>query len=341
MINQWVIPTVTSKYYSLPIFLERGIHSLRLEYFDSGGDAVEQLFWSTPTMAEEIVPAGPLQPPLRANSSNPTNGSIDVKQTSILTWNKGESAASHNVYFGTDADAVKNADTGSAEFKGSRNLGSESYDPGQLEWDTTYYWRVDEINDTNPDSPWNGAVWSFTTANFLIIDDMESYNDFDTSDPASNRIFNAWLDGFDNPSTNGSVVGYANAPFAEQTIVQSGVQSMPFEYNNAVGKSEATLTLTDTRDWTVMGVDTLGIWYVGDPANAAETMYVVLNGTSSVDNPDPAAAQAANWTEWKISLSEFNVNLSNVDTITLGLRSVTGGTGMLFFDDIRLYPPAP
>jgi hypothetical protein len=73
-------------------------------------------------------------------------------------------------------------------------------------------------------------------------------------------------------------------------------------------------------------------------------MYVVLNGSAGVDNDIPDAAQAAAWTEWNISLQAFadqGVNLANVNSITLGLRSVTGGTGMLYFDDIRLYPPAP
>jgi hypothetical protein len=258
---------------------------------------------------------------------------VDVKQTTILGWNTGEAAASHEVYFGTDADAL--------EAKGSQALGSESYDPGQLEWDTAYYWRIDEVNDTNPDSPWTGALWSFTTANFLIIDDMESYNNIEDGQPGSNRIYIAWEDGITNPANGGSIVGYDLPPFAEQTIVHSGLQSMPFAYDNATGKSEATLTLTSNTDWTVNGVDTLGIWYIGDPANAAETMYVVLNGTAGVDNPDANAAQAEDWTEWRVSLSEFGINLTNVNTITLGFRSVTGGTGMMFFDDIRLYPPAP
>ncbi len=345
IINQWVIPTVTSKYYSVPISLEKGVHSLRLEYFDSGGDAVEQLYWSTPTMAEEIIPAGPLQPPLRANSSSPPNGAVDVKQTTILGWNQGDAAASHEVYFGTDADAVKNADASSPEYKGSRSLGSESYDPGQLEWDTTYYWRIDEVNDTNPESPWTGAVWSLKTANFLIVEDMESYNDINEGEPGSNRIYLAWVDGFDNPTTNGSTVGHLDPPFAEQTIVHSGFQSMPFAYDNSVGKSEATLTLTSNTDWTVNGVDTLGIWYIGDPANAAETMYVVLNGTAAVNNPNANAAQADEWTEWTIDLQAFGVNLTNVTSITVGFGNranpVAGGSGSVFFDDIRLYPPAP
>jgi hypothetical protein len=278
-------------------------------------------------------------------SLNPAKGTVDVTQTPILTWTPGF-GASHEVYFGTDADAVKNADTSSPEYKDSGNLGSESYDPGQLEWDATYYWRVDEANSTNADSPWTGPLWSFTTANFLIIDDFEAYNDLDPADPASNRIFNAWLDGFDNPAVNGSVVGNAAAPFAEQTIVNSGLQSMPMYYDNAVGKSEAVLTLTSNRDWTVKSVNRLTIWYRGDSANAAETMYVVLNGSAGVDNDNPDAALTTRWTQWNIDLQAFadqGVNLANVNTIALGLGNrnnpVAGGSGMMYFDDIRLYPP--
>jgi len=180
------------------------------------------------------------------------------------------------------------------------------------------------------------------------VDDFESYNDLNPDDPASNRIFNSWLDGFDNPAINGSVVGHANPPFAEQTIVHGGGQSMPFAYNNGVGKSEATLTLTDTRDWTQEGVGVLSLWFYGDTSNAAEPMYVVLNGTAGVDNDNPNAAQDAAWTEWTIDLQSFadqGVNLSNVNTITIGFGNrtnpVAGGSGMVFFDDIRLYRPAP
>jgi hypothetical protein len=265
---------------------------------------------------------------------DPANGAVDVTQTPVLTWTPGP-GTSHEVYFGTDEASL--------ELKGSGNLGSESFEPGQLEWSTTYYWRVDEVNSANADSPWTGPLWSFTTANFLIIDDMESYNDLDEGEPGSNRIYLAWADGFDNPATNGSVVGNANAPFAEQTIVNGGLQSMPMSYDNAVGKSEATLTLTSNRNWTENGVNTLTIWCIGDAANAPETMYVVLNGSAGVDNDNPNAAQVTAWTRWDIDLTRFadqGVNLANVSSITLGLSSVTGGTGMMYFDDIRLYSPA-
>jgi len=267
------------------------------------------------------------------SSPNPANGAVDVIQTPVLTWTSGF-GSTHEIFFGTDAGAL--------EKKGSGNLGEETFEPGQLEWNTTYYWRIDEANNANADSPWTGPLWSFTTANFLIIDDMESYNDLDPSDPASNRIFNAWLDGLTDSTKGGSVIGYDNAPFAEQTIVHSGLQSMPMAYDNAVGKSEATLTLTSNRDWTVNGVDTLTIWYRGSSSNAAETMYVVLNGSARVGHEDPDAATTTRWTEWNIDLQAFadqGVNLTNVNSITLGLSSVTGGTGIMYYDDIRLYAP--
>jgi hypothetical protein len=269
-------------------------------------------------------------------SPNPPNGAVDITQTPVLTWIPGVFADTHEVYFGADATSL--------ELKSTGNLGSESYDPGQLEWNTTYYWRIDEANNADADSPWTGPLWSFTTANFLIIDDFESYNDLNEDEPGSNRIYLAWIDGFENPAVNGSVVGNLDPPFAEQNIVHGGLQSMPMAYDNAVGKSEATLTLTSNRDWTVNGVDTLTIWFRSASGNAAEQMYVALNGSARVDHDDPDAATKTTWTQWNVNLQAFadqGVNLANVDSITLGLSSVTGGTGIMYFDDIRLYPPTP
>ena len=121
---------------------------------------------------------------------------------------------------------------------------------------------------------------------------------------------------------------------------------MPFAYDNAVGKSEATLTLTSNRDWTVKGVNTLTIWFRGEAANAAENLYVALNGSAVVNHDNPDAAQRVTWTEWNIDLMRFadqGVNLTNVNTITLGFGNrsnpVAGGSGMMYFDDIRLYAP--
>ncbi len=155
----------------------------------------------------------------------PANRATGVQMTTKLNWTAAANATSHKVYFGTDRDAVKNATTASPEYKGSKALGDETLDPGKLAWHTSYYWRVDAVYSTGEVK---GIVWAFTTADFLLVDDFESYNDIDPPDPASNRIFDVWIDGFATPTTNGALVGNDMPPYAEQTIVHGGLQSMPY-----------------------------------------------------------------------------------------------------------------
>jgi len=313
------------------------------------------LFWGSPSMPRQIIPQAAFSLPVRANRPSPSNGAVDKRQTATLSWSPGDFTASHEIYFGTDEDAVRNADTASPEYyKGTRNLGFESYDPGKLAWDTTYYWRVDEVNSLNPESPWVGNVWSFKTADFLWVDDFELYNDLDTDDPESKRIFDVWQDGYGS-TTNGSMVGYENPNwgagehFVETNVVHGGNQSMPYFYDNNFKYSEAVLPLSPPQDWTEHGVKTLSLWFYGVPDNAAERMYVALNGSAVVYHDNPDAAKIETWTEWTIDLQAFEnqgVNLANVNAIAIGFGDKNnlraGGSGLVFFDDIRLYhPPEP
>jgi len=77
-------------------------------------------------------------------------------------------------------------------------------------------------------------------------------------------------------------------------------------------------------------------------------LYVALNGSAVVNYDNPNAAQINKWTQWNIPLQAFTdqgVNLANVNTISLGLGNknnpLAGGSGTMYFDDIRLYAPAP
>jgi len=279
--------------------------------------------------------------PVQAREPSPPSGAFDVALAPELAWRAGREAAEHEVYFSDSRQAVVDG-TAPVTVVSEARQGPLSLDLGK-----TYFWRVDEVNKGKTPARWPGAVWSFTTRSSLVVDDFESYNDLDEGEPASNRIYLAWVDGYDNPTTNGAVVGHTNPPFAEQTKVHGGSQSMPMSYDNAVGKSEATLTLTSSRDWTAQGVTRLGIWYLGDPANAAEPMYVVLNNRAVVIHENPKAAQADQWTEWVIDLKAFadqGVNLANVQSMTIGLggrsNPQAGGKGILYFDDIGLFPDA-
>jgi hypothetical protein len=234
----------------------------RVDEFDGAGTHRGEI-WSFTT---EGAVSGP----------NPANGAEDVSPTQVITWNAGAVAASHEVYFGTDADAVKNATKSSPEYKGPKALGEESYDPGKLLLNTAYYWRIDEVNGTNPDSPWAGNVWSFTTGDYFVIDDFEGYNADD------NQIWFAWHDGLGagvpgvDPYVPGNGTGAAvgdetTASYTEETIVHGGGQSMPYYYDNNkqgfANYSEADLTLSAVRDWTAEGVAELSIWFRGNPAS--------------------------------------------------------------------------
>jgi hypothetical protein len=190
---------------------------------------------------------------------------------------------------------------------------------------------------------------------FLVVDDFESYNDLDPDHPESNRIWNTWLDGYDNPN-NGSIVGYLVWSWF-YWFVHSGEQSMPFSYDNSgpANYSEATANIDNLvidQDWTLEGARVLALWFYGDPANAPETMYVALanvNGPPAIvyhDNPDAALIEA--WMEWRIDLHAFadqGVDLANINTISIGFgdkdNPQAGGSGQMHFDDIRLYRSAP
>jgi hypothetical protein len=277
--------------------------------------------------------------PGAAGNPQPANRAADVQMTARLSWTPATNAASHNVYFGTDKDAVKNATTTSPEYKGNKAKGSESYDPGKLAWHSNYYWRVDAVYDSGLVK---GLVWSFTTADFLLVDDFEAYNDIDPPAAGSNRIFDKWIDGF-GTTTNGAVVGNSLPPYAERTIIHGGAQAMPLAYDNKLKTSEATMTMAWPRDWMQEGVTKLSLWFRADAANSAERMYVALNGSAVVYHDNPAATQMAGWNQWVIDLQKFasqGVNLTNVNTITIGLGTknspAAGGTGKIYTDDIRL-----
>ncbi|MHC4326825.1 MAG: LamG-like jellyroll fold domain-containing protein [Planctomycetota bacterium] len=275
--------------------------------------------------------------PGAVGNPQPANGEVDVQMIATLSWTPADNAASHELYFGKDKDAVNNATTASPEYIGPKALGAESYDPGKLAWNTAYHWRVDEVY---PAETVKGLVWSFSTADFILVDDFESYDDVGL---ASNRIFDKWIDGF-GTTDNGALVGNDLPPYAEQKIVHGGTQSMIYRYDNANKTSEATLTLVYPRDWTEEGVTKLSLWFRGGSANAAERMYVALNGNAVVYHDDSAVAQKARWTEWVIDLASFadqGVDLANVDTITIGFGTkgspaADGSTGTMYFDDVRL-----
>jgi regulation of enolase protein 1 (concanavalin A-like superfamily) len=204
---------------------------------------------------------------------NPANNAIDIRIDTNLNWGPGAYADTHDVYFGTNFTDVNDAGTSTAViYKGRQS--ETDYIPGTLDYNTTYYWRIDEVNDAHPDKLWKGNVWNFTTGNFLVVDDFEDYNDYEP-----NRIFDVWADYFVN--NTGMTVGHLQAPYAETSIVHSGRAAMYMRYDNdgtvnegtAYEKSgtllysEAERQWNDAQDWTREGVTSLTLWLRGIPAS--------------------------------------------------------------------------
>lgn len=357
LITNWTLHGATID-TSKPVDLIAGQrYPLEMWWFENSGGAMAELYWASPSTPRQLIPQGALSEPRMARRPLPNNHAENVMQTPILSWAGGDKVGQHDVYFGTDAQAVANADTTTADiYRGRQDVNERVFHPGPLAWNQTYYWRVDEVNELEAESPWTGSVWQFTTADFLVVDDFELY-----TDDITDRIFQTWIDGWGysepepgNPGNGtGSTVGYTQIPFTERTIIHTGNQSMPLAYNNAEAPfySETVRTWETAQDWTVNAVDTLILWLRGSSSNGPDPLHVTLEDSAgqvvTVVNPNPDAVRNPLWTAWEIPLSQFSdlgLDLSAIKVMYLGLgdrdNPSAGGTGMVFIDDINVIKPA-
>ena len=243
VIDYWLDQSSTERKGTID--LVSGKHSILMEYYENTGSAVAQLRWASRSTPKQIIPQGALSLPVKAGSPEPHNGATDVSQQLVLRWLAGEAAVSHDVYLGTDTDAVSDATPTSPLYMGRTPIGSERIETGELAWDTTYYWRVDEVNELNGESPWQGNLWSFTTADFLTIDDMEDYNNY-----APYRIFETWVDGWGDPS-NGSLIGHPvrapvrRNPMADWIVIEDTHEPLISSEMFAAAQSKRHIRHTD------------------------------------------------------------------------------------------------
>jgi len=291
----------------------------------------------------------------------PYDGQADVPRDANLIWRPGDYAVQHDVYFGTNFDDVNDANTTSDGYIDRFDFDANTYNPpNDLVLEKTYYWRIDEVNDFDPNI-WKGAVWTFTVANFLVIDDFESYG------PTSNFITDTWIDGGGGMAGNlsGCLLNIGMNQF--NNPVHTGDKSMDYGYNcdafdwinfKSVYYSEAELPFDSPQDWTEAGVKILTLFFYGEKdndANDTEQMYVAVKDSN--DNcaeirygdagEDMNDIMLEEWQELNIALSDFHdanqVDANYVTNLYIGFGhkagEVAGGSGKVYFDDIRLYLP--
>jgi len=225
--------------------------------------------------AEEILQTMTGDPRLAAEPSPADGSTPNVEVAASLGWTPGKGAVGHDVYLGTDEQTVRDArasDT-TGTYRGRRDPNDYTVSEA-LEFNRTYYWRIDEV-EADDTKIHKGRIWSFTTADFIVIDGFEAYN-------AQNPIWESWHDGlgfvaqgtsdFTPGNGTGSIVGAdTTSSSAEETVVFAGGQAMPVHYdNNKQGSqqySEVAMTLSSRRDFTAQGVKALSIWFRGNAAS--------------------------------------------------------------------------
>jgi len=226
--------------------------------------------------------------PVRAREPNPANEEESVALDVVLGFRAGREATKHDVYFSDSRKAVANG----AAYVGT--VLDTSYDAGSLhslELGKTYYWKINEVNDAESPTTWEGDLWSFDTLPYLVVDDVEDYNDY------CNRIFYTWEDGWGHSGDpacglapyagngSGSTVGNLKEPYAERTIVHEGSQSMPMDYDNSASPyySQTAREWTVPQDWTIKGVKALSLWFRGHPAVVGSFSYDAATGIYTMD----------------------------------------------------------
>ena len=225
--------------------------------------------------------------PIHATDPQPASGQAVGGLDVVLTWHAGREAVAHEVHLGSDLNAVL---AGSALVA---TVTTNSYSTAGLDlrYATTYYWKVDEVNEASTTPRIEGDLWTFSTPEYGTVDDFEAYDD------ECNRVYYVWKGGLENGENaecgvsayagngTGSVVGNDEEPWAEQAIINTGQQSMPLAYDNAVSPfySEATREWASPQSWSRGGVDTLTLYVRGDPVGFVETSptTIVMNGTGT------------------------------------------------------------
>jgi len=324
------------------------------EDFDGDGEADEIVSITKWNLASSFLDHWLVLDVNQSWRPRPANKAVGMPGNVTLQWNAGRNAGEHHVYLGTSFEDVNGADEFSTGiYRGPQALGNTTHTPFEspLNLDTTYYWRIDEVNSTHPGQSWKGNVWRFRTGDYIVVEDFDSYDKDNPLVYDEGTETGTWIDGYTN--------GTGAELYLETGIARDG-QATGYRYINDYFEyfyySEAKADIADLgvySNWYASGVKALSLWFYGEPDNSAtvnDRMYVALedsNGKVAVVpyDGDTNDVKLEIWQNWNIRLEDFNeandVDLSSVASIYIGFGDrydpASGGEGYVYFDDIRLY----
>jgi hypothetical protein len=101
-----------------------------------------------------------IEPLKLASEPFPPNGATDVPPDISVSWKAGAGSGGNVLFYGVDVkevirDPYNDSKTGTFD--------SNNYSLKNLRMGKTYYWRVDQVDASNPDKFLHGRTWKFTT----------------------------------------------------------------------------------------------------------------------------------------------------------------------------------
>lgn len=227
----------------------------------------------------------------KAENPSPTNAATGVAKSGTLTWDDGFYASSHDVYLGMSKDDVEAATQASSQFK--ENVATTSYDYDGLIREQTYYWRVDEVNDTTSLTV-KGDAWKFTVEGFsgsaTILSVTPNTEDTAAGRPAINIINGS---GLDETKTYHSEI--KTDMWSTTWVVQDWTS---FVDANAIPLSQAWVALELAAP---TAINDMKIWNFNRASNTFMGLQEINIYYSAVS---PASDNPADWSVIKTTLPE-------------------------------------
>lgn len=265
----------------------------------------------------------------------PPDKAEDVPIDTVLSWMPRHFGDRYIVHFGEDiSDVYPDSDPVlSPEQPQEANF----FDPNTLELGKTYHWRIDQVNQADPNHSLRGAPWSFTVEDYSVLDDFESYRQGSTLD-------NFWI--LEQGST-WSHIGLSKAPDPIHGCQQA--MTINYYYDD---EREAVVShiFESAQDWKAKGVKSIELFFRGVEYNNTDAILYVALGDGSVEAKIPYEGDmndiaGETWKPWRVplNLTSEDIDFTHIESLSIGIQrdpNLPGFStyGTLYIDDIRLYP---
>ncbi len=267
--------------------------------------------------------------PVKAREPQPADGTVDVAVNDTLSWRSGLFTNVSDVQLSSSMDAV----AGNTALADAIVGNSLDLDPLGLNIGTTYYWKVNEVNDALTPNFLDGDIWSFTTQDYFVVDDFDGYD---------GNLGGTWKDGW--KLNTGVQTGSSGTSAIDAMVANSGTQSMVLTYDNSKSPYivEVERAVSSRQNWTNNGVKKLVLFFHGDPGNSSrDKLYVKINGKKVTYG---GSLTSPWWKSWSVDVASLGINIRSIAEIAVGVGDTplpAGGKGKVYIDDIRLYRSAP